>query len=291
MVVRLSGVQTAQGTTVYPAKDAGLKEGDMLLTADGTKIDSNESLQKAVSAMQGDTLTLEIKREEQSQTIKVTPATDTSGHKKIGVMVRDSMAGIGTITYVDPETGAYGSLGHGICDTETGVLLPMSEGTVTEAEVSDVKRGTSGDPGELHGSFGTSGSMGTVTENTVSGIYGVLTDDTYYKTLKSMPVATIDEIKVGQATILCNVEGDDVCSYTVQVTKVFEQPDELGRCMLLEVTDQTLLQKTGGIVQGMSGSPVIQNGKIIGAVTHVLVNDPTRGYAIFIEKMLDEMTN
>ena len=288
MVVRLSGVQTEVGM-VYPAKQAGLAEGDMILTANDKTVDSNEALQKAVAAADGGAVSLAIKRSGEAKTVEVHPVQDTGGSYKIGVMVRDSMAGIGTITYVDPATGRYGSLGHGICDTETGVLLPLATGSVTEAEVTDVKRGESGDPGELHGSFNQQKDMGTVTKNTASGIYGVLTDDTYFKSLASVPVAAPGEVKVGPAQVLCNIEGEQTVTYDVEIAKVYGENDELGRCMLLHVTDPALLEKTGGIVQGMSGSPVLQNGKLIGAVTHVLVNDPTRGYAIFIENMLDEM--
>lgn len=288
MVVRLSGVQTSVGM-VYPAKQAGLREGDMILTADGKKIESNEGLQKAVAGAGGKAVQMTLRRDGMQKNLAVTPVTDTSGAYRIGVMVRDSMAGIGTITYVDPATGAYGSLGHGICDTETGTLLPMSKGTVTEAEVTDVKRGQSGDPGELHGAFNMQKDMGTVEKNTTSGIFGILTDDAYYAKLKSVPVAQSSEIHTGAAQILSNVEGEQVQAYQVEITKLYGDDDELGRSMLLHVTDPALLQKTGGIVQGMSGSPVLQDGKLIGAVTHVLVNDPTRGYAIFIERMFDEM--
>ncbi len=288
MVVRLSGVQTSVGM-VYPAKQAGLREGDMILTADDKKIQSNEDLQKAVTGADGKAVQLTLRRDSMQKNISVTPVADMSGAYRIGVMVRDSMAGIGTITYVDPATGAYGSLGHGICDTETGALLPMSKGAVTEAEVTEVKRGQSGDPGELHGAFNLQHDMGTVEKNTTSGIFGVLEDDTYYAKLACVPVAQSGEIHTGAAQILSNVEGKKVQSYEVEVTKLYDEDDELGWCMLLHVTDPTLLQKTGGIVQGMSGSPVLQDGKLIGAVTHVLVNDPTRGYAIFIERMFEEM--
>ena len=154
-----------------------------------------------------------------------------------------------------------------------------------------MQRGEVGEPGALQGEFQSDVPLGTVNENTESGIFGTLTDSSLYSSLESVPVAAADEIKVGEAEILANVEGDKVQSYSVQVVKIYPQDDEYGRGMMLRVTDQALLEKTGGIVQGMSGSPVLQNGKIIGAVTHVMVNDPTCGYAIGIERMLEEMTN
>lgn len=288
MVVRISAVQTANGEQ-YPAKQAGLREGDQIVTANGQQVTSNESLQKAVTAAGNKTITLKISREGQQLELKVMPVCDKGGKYKIGVMVRDSMAGIGTITYVDPQTGEYGSLGHGICDTDTGALLPLAKGNVMEAAVSGVQKGEAGKPGELKGEFNLQQDMGTVEKNTPNGVFGVLTDDSYYKTLSKMQVAKTEEVQVGPAQVLSNIEGESTALYNVEITKIYDENDELGRCMMLHVTDPKLLQKTGGIVQGMSGSPVIQNGKLVGAVTHVLVNDPTRGYAIFIEKMIGEM--
>lgn len=288
VVVKIGAVQTADGE-VYPAKKAGLQEGDQIITANNQSITSNESLQKAVKTLGNEELLLKIRRNGAEMSLKISPVCDTAGTKKIGVMVRDSIAGIGTITYVDPETGAYGSLGHGICDTDTGVLLPLGQGNVMEAAVNNVKKGEAGKPGELQGEFNLQQDMGTVEKNTVNGIFGKLTSNDYYKALDKVPVAQPGEVKAGPAQILSNVEGKATDLYNVEIVKIYEKDDDLERCMMLHVTDPRLIQTTGGIVQGMSGSPVIQNGKLVGAVTHVLVNDPTRGYAIFIEKMLDEM--
>ncbi|WP_143436119.1 SpoIVB peptidase [Intestinibacillus massiliensis] len=288
MVVRLSGVQTAIGE-VYPAKQAGLHEGDQIVSADGKQVTSNESLQKTVAAAGEKAVALQVRRDGQAMEVKVIPVMDTTGQYKIGVMVRDSMAGIGTITYVDPDTGAYGSLGHGICDMDTGVLLPLGKGSVMESAVSGVQKGEAGKPGELKGEFNLQQDMGSVVKNTDSGVFGTLTDDSYYKALGKMQVAAASEVKAGPAQILSNIEGEETALYDVEIVKIYDENDDLGRCMMLHVTDPKLLDKTGGIVQGMSGSPLIQNGKLVGAVTHVLVNDPTRGYAIFVEKMLEEM--
>ena len=290
LVVQLSDVQTGDGA-VCPARDAGIAEGDMIVSVNGASISSNDDLQKQIALSGGQPVELEVVRDGASQTITATPCADEDGVYRIGVLARDSMAGIGTLTYVDPETGAYGSLGHGICDSETGVLMPLKEGSLIYSIVGSVQRGEVGEPGALQGEFTTDGTLGTVEENTESGIFGTMTDSSLYASLESVPVASEDEIQVGDAEILTNVEGDIVEKYSVQVIKVYPADDKYGRGMMLRVTDPELLEKTGGIVQGMSGSPVLQNGKIIGAVTHVLVNDPTCGYAINIERMLEEMTN
>ena len=290
LVVQLSDVQTGDGA-VCPARDAGIAEGDMIVSVNGASISSNDDLQKQIALSGGQPVELEVVRDGASQTITATPCADEDGVYRIGVLARDSMAGIGTLTYVDPETGAYGSLGHGICDSETGVLMPLKEGSLIYSIVGSVQRGEVGEPGALQGEFTTDGTLGTVEENTESGIFGTMTDSSLYASLESVPVASEDETQVGDAEILTNVEGDVVEKYSVQVIKVYPADDKYGRGMMLRVTDPELLEKTGGIVQGMSGSPVLQNGKIIGAVTHVLVNDPTCGYAINIERMLEEMTN
>lgn len=290
LVVRLNEVQTPDGPAC-PARDAGVAEGDMITKVNGTEIDSNDSLQKQIALSAGQPVSLEIVRDGGSQTLTAKPMADEKGVFRIGVLARDSMAGIGTLTYVDPETGAFGSLGHGICDSETGVLMPLKEGSVLYSVVGSVQKGKVGEPGALQGEFAADSDIGSVRENTDSGIFGTLTDSSLYASLESVPVASADEVQVGDAEILANVSGDTVERYQVQVVKVYPADDEYGRGMMLRVTDQALLDQTGGIVQGMSGSPVLQNGKIIGAVTHVLVNDPTCGYAIGIQRMLEEMTN
>ncbi|MGI6181603.1 MAG: SpoIVB peptidase [Agathobaculum sp.] len=286
LVVRLNDVQTPDGP-VCPAREAGLAEGDVIVSINGTEVDSNDSLQKQIALSAGQPVTLAILRNGSSQSLTAVPRVDEKGVYRIGVLARDSMAGIGTLTYVDPETGAYGSLGHGICDSETGVLLPLREGSLLYSVVGSVQRGKVGEPGALQGEFTADTSLGTVKENTESGIFGTLTDTALYESLEAVPVASADEIELGDAEIISNVEGDTVQRYSVQIVKIYPEDDEYGRGMMLRVTDRALLEKTGGIVQGMSGSPVLQNGKLIGAVTHVLVNDPTCGYAICIEKMLN----
>lgn len=283
MIASLDPVTTAVGQ-VSPAEAAGLQPGDVILTANGQSVDANDALQEIIEGANGQAITLHVRRDGEELDVSVTPVQDTSGHDRLGVMIRDGMAGIGTITYVDPETGAYGSLGHGICDGESGVLVPLAEGSLMEASVAGVQKGASGAPGALQGEFNLQEDMGTVEKNTDTGIFGVLTDDSYYDDLDTLPIADAQE---GTCEIWSNVEGETVGHYTAEITKLYGEGGENDRSMVIHVTDPKLIEKTGGIVQGMSGSPVIQNGKLVGAVTHVLVNDPTRGYAVEIEKMLE----
>ena len=288
LVVRLDDVKTDTGA-ICPAREAGVEEGELIVRANNAPVDSNDALQKQIALSAGKPLTLDMERDNQTKTVTVTPCKDEQGVYRIGVLVRDSMAGIGTLTCVDPETGAYSSLGHGICDNETGVLMPLRDGALLYSVVESVQPGQAGEPGALQGEFNADYVLGTVDKNTESGIFGTLTDSSLYASLETVPVG--EEAKLGKAEILTNVSGDAVEHCSIEITKLYPDDDEYGRGMMLRVTDKKLLEQTGGIVQGMSGSPVLQDGKIIGAVTHVLVNDPTCGYAIGIEKMLSEMSN
>ncbi|MGM9612562.1 MAG: SpoIVB peptidase [Butyricicoccus sp.] len=286
LVESVDTVMTAMGE-ISPAKEAGFRPGDILVTAGGDKLENSETLQKKVALSGGQPMQFEVERDGKTRTLTGAAVQDKNGVYRLGVTVRDSVAGIGTITYVDPTTGQYGSLGHGICDGETGVLVPLEEGSLMEASVSGVVKGVSGTPGSLQGDFNLQSDMGTVEENTLTGIFGVLTDNSYYAGKKTVPVAQAGEIKTGKAAIMSNVEGETVREYACEITKIYGQGGEYDRCMTIQITDPALIECTGGIVQGMSGSPILQNGKLVGAVTHVLVNDPTRGYAVQIEKMLE----
>lgn len=288
MVENISSVSTPDGDK-NPAQDAGIKAGDIIISVNGEKLQDGSQFQKLVSLSGAKQMDIELVRDGQTKSVKATAVKDTSGVYRLGVCVRDSINGIGTITYVNPETGEYGSLGHGICSTENGVLIPLKQGSIMEASVSRVVKGIAGTPGCLQGDFNTQADIGTVDKNTLTGIFGKFTDDSYYKNLQPLAVASADEIKTGEAKILSNVAGEDVKEYTCEIEKVYGAGGEYDRSMTIRITDKSLIEQTGGIVQGMSGSPVLQNGKIIGAVTHVLVSDPTKGYAVQIEKMLEEM--
>jgi stage IV sporulation protein B len=247
-------------------------------------------LQKLASGLRGETLAISYLRNGRmfSTTLRPVKASQ-DGQYRIGVLVRDGMAGIGTITFYDPETGLFGALGHGINEAETGRLLPMGSGHVLYSEVESVRPGQPGSPGELKGVFRTDKQYGYLLRNTETGLYGTLPNDEALgpQAGKPVQVAKGGEVKTGAANILSNVDGDKVERFEIEILKIFPAENE-PRNFMIRVTDTRLIALTGGIVQGMSGSPVLQDGKLVGAVTHVLINDPTRGYGIFAESMLRE---
>lgn len=269
-----------------PAKAGGLQVGDVLLKLNGKEILGNEGMTAMLAALESETAVFTVLREGQEQQVTVKAVYDPALECwRIGAWIRDSVAGIGTVTFVDPETGVFGALGHGICDADTGKLVTFGTGSVMPSSVVSVQKSKAGTPGQLCGQFDLVHDQGWLVENNETGIYGVLTRAEFYAEEEALEVADREDLQEGPATILSNVEGEETQEYDVRIVKVYREGD--GRDLLLEVTDPDLLAVTGGIVQGMSGSPIIQDGKIIGAVTHVLVNDPTRGYGIFIENMLD----
>ena len=268
-----------------PAKACGLEEGDIITHMNGTPVSSIEQVQAVLRQLNDPALTLTVLRADQTLSISTQAVRGSGGVWQLGAWIRDSMAGIGTLTFVEPATGLFGTLGHGINDVDTAVLMKLQSGAITPATVASVVKGTDGRPGELRGVFSSREELGDLYANTEQGVFGHL-DNTGAFTGRAVPTAKAQEIHRGQATILANVSGDTVEEYTVEIQKVNENAPDT-RDMMLKVTDQRLLTKTGGIVQGMSGSPILQDGKLIGAVTHVLVNDPTKGYGIFIEHMLD----
>lgn len=263
-----------------PAQAAGLRAGDAILKIDGMPATTAQALSAAVQS--GDAVVLTVLRGQQEAEFLVQPE-DTGDGYQLGLCLKDHIAGIGTVTYYDPDSGAFGALGHGVGGLVDEKLLPITSGFVVASSVADVQKGSSGTPGALKGEFDLTGAIGTVTGNHEHGIFGTMNE---VPRKAALPVGDGESVKAGAATILSNVEGDRVESYEVVIERVYPNAKN-GRNLLLRVTDERLLEKTGGIVQGMSGSTIIQNGKIVGAVTHVLVNDPTRGYGIFIENMLN----
>ena len=263
-----------------PARAAGLKTGDVILKAGDVPIDGAEDLLKAVSE-EDEAVELTVRRKGELRQVTVEPA-EVAGARKLGIYVRDGITGIGTVTYYNPETGDFGALGHGV-NTADGSLAEMERGVAMESKVVEITRGQAGKPGQLKGAFSEAGALGELTANTPAGLFGKSAGGW---TGEPLPVAAAEEIRPGPARILSNVFGSRVESYEVEIIKVIPGERADGRNLLLRVKDERLLSATGGIVQGMSGSPIIQSGKLVGAVTHVLVNDPTTGYGIFIENML-----
>ncbi len=287
----------ASGRVTNPARDAGLKAKDVITSINGETLTDAAMLTAAVETSNGKPVTLTVKRTGDKRkagdgrtmelTVSVTPAYSVSEKRyKTGMWVRDSGAGIGTVTFVVPGSNAFAGLGHGICDGDTGELVPMRRGQVTDVTVSGVDRGEIGAPGAIKGYF-TPGKTGTLLGNTDCGVFGVLSNrPASASTL--LPIGHRADVQEGDATILCTLDDGKIGEYTVRISEV--DTGAVGsKCFGITVTDPALIQKTGGIVQGMSGSPVIQNGKLIGAVTHVLINDPTTGYGIFIDNMLRDI--
>ena len=284
----VAGMMTVEkdGCSVSPASDAGLCVGDVIVKIAEQTICTADDFVEAVSHLTAEPISVTVMRGGEEKQVTVTPAENDNGIFQLGLWLKDGVNGIGTITFYDPENGKFGALGHGINESESGVLMPLGDGSVVDASVVDVIRGTEGTPGELCGVFDADMVRGEIEKNTGYGIFGVLSDvpETAYST--PLEVASEDEIEVGAATILANVSGTEVQEYDVEISRVYHG-DSAGKNMMIKVTDEALLETTGGIVQGMSGSPILQNGKLVGAVTHVLVNDPTMGYGIFIEEMLE----
>ena len=275
-------VKLSEGGT--PAKACGLRTGDVIVKCSGSAVTSTEQFQALLQTSNGERMDLQVDRSGGSVNVSVEPAQNDQGVYCIGAWIRDSMAGIGTMTYYDPATGAFGALGHGITDVDTAQLMPFADGAILPSTVKAVKRGEPGAAGELRGDFDLTCDLGQLYANTSSGIFGTLGPDAeILREVKPLPVGAA---KTGPAVIRANVRGDQVEEYDIEVLKVVGDAAD-GRDMVLSVTDPALLEETGGIIQGMSGSPIIQDGQIVGAVTHVLLNDPTKGYGILIDHMLE----
>lgn len=286
LVVGLSDIKTDDGNS-SPARACGLQEGDIITHINGAEVNSIEEVQALLQELSGESMSVRILRNNEKSQITTQAAQSSSdGSYKLGAWIRDSMAGIGTMTFYDPESKIFGTLGHGINDVDTSMLMPLQSGSIMPSSVKDVKKGLSGQPGELHGSFQVERDLGQLYANTQGGVFGLLSDEAMASDKQLVAVAKEKEVKLGKASILCNISGDKIEEFSVEITKLYPDAADT-RDLMLHVTDQRLLDATGGIVQGMSGSPIMQDGKLVGAVTHVLLNDPTKGYGILATHMLD----
>jgi len=263
------------------ARDAGIKIGDEILKIDSTAVESVTDVKDALGRC-GPQVTLMIRRGGKISTLHLSPRQTEDG-PRLGVYLRQGIAGIGTVTFYDPDTGIFGTLGHGVSDAR-GRLLSMKQGTAYPAEVLSVRKGKCGEPGQLKGNADAVSTLGPLLKNTPQGVFGITKIPW---SGKALPVAAYSDIRTGQATIRSTVQGNTVQEYSVEILKIYPEDRSDGRNFLIKVTDPALPNATGGIVQGMSGSPILQNNTIVGAVTHVLVNDPTMGYGIYIDTMLD----
>lgn len=287
MVIRVDEVTTPSGNQ-SPGEIAGLREGDMIISVDGVVITRNKELSSMFANSKGKTLKLQIERDGQIKELDFTPLLSDDSSYKGGLWIRDSTAGIGTVTWYDRENGIFAGLGHAVCDVDTGEVMPLAGGDVVEATVNGCYKGTSGSAGELCGVF-SSGSIGELYINSSTGVYGVL--DVFEKNAEVLPVALKQEVKEGTVSIICTVDENGPEYYQAEITKVFLSSSDTQRNLVIKITDERLIDKTGGIVQGMSGSPIVQNGMLVGAVTHVFIDDCTEGYGIFAENMLDTAQN
>ena len=263
------------------AQAAGLEVGDEILTIDDKPIHCAEDIRQALKQSDGD-VHLQIRRGRQTRQLELSPVVTKDG-PKLGILLKEGITGIGTVTYYDPQSGTFGALGHGVNDPD-GELVVMSRGLAYAAQVDTVRKGRAGEPGQLMGAVTDPEPLAQLSKNTPQGVFG---SGSLLFRGDPLPAASASEIRTGPATIRSTVQNGTVREYSVEILKIYPGSGADGRNMVLRITDPALLEATGGIVQGMSGSPIIQDGKLVGAVTHVLVNDPTRGYGIFIENMLE----
>ena len=274
------------GNKCNPARDAGLKKGDYILSANGKSLSVNEDLVKAVEGSKGEKLNLKVSRNGNILNLTVTPVMqEGTGTYKIGVWIRDSGAGIGTLTFYSPAYNVICGLGHGVSDEDTEKLLTIKKGEIVSAEIFSVNKGEKGTPGQLNGRL-KNNTIGEIKLNSQCGVYSLPTKSVTVNSLTE--IAFKNEVENGDAKILCTVEGETPKFYSCKITLKKGKYNSPTQNMIVTVTDETLLEKTGGIVQGLSGSPILQKGKLVGAVTHVLVDDPAKGYGIFAENMLEK---
>ena len=279
---------TAGGKIYNPGNESGLQPGDIILSIDGGEIRDCSDMQNSIASSGGKTLNIEYSRQGELYSTNLNPIeTDSNGNYKAGVWIKDSCAGLGTMTFYIPDTNYFASLGHGICDGDTGELLPLDSAEITGAEIASITKGASGLPGSINGYFEDNNTLGQAVVNNETGLYGTL--DNSIGECEPIEIANIQEIEKGPAQILCTLSNGEPEYYNIEITHVNYDEENKTKNLQITVTDERLLEKTGGIVQGMSGSPILQNGKLIGAVTHVLVTNSAKGYGIFAQNMYEEI--
>ncbi|MBO5208239.1 MAG: SpoIVB peptidase [Lachnospiraceae bacterium] len=287
LVVGIGEFENEKGETVAPAKYI-LQTGDYILKVDGEDVENKKQFIQMIAQSEGEEMILTVRRNEEITDVKIKPEGNQNEEWKLGIWIRDNAQGIGTLTYVS-EDDSFGALGHGINDVDTSTLMQLDEGTLYKTEIVGITRGENGSPGELTGyiEYENENVLGEITNNTSEGIFGVCKDEVIDQIqYEAIPIALKQEVQTGPAQIISSVTGEPEY-YDIEIEELHYENENVNRGLVIKVTDEDLLTLTGGIIQGMSGSPIIQDGKIIGAVTHVLVNDSTRGYGIFIEEMLE----
>lgn len=286
IIVNTQDIATENGK-LNPANEAGLEKGDSIIAVNGESISTNEELSEIVKDSSGETLSLTVARNDNTFQAELVPVESTSGDYQVGIWVRDSSAGIGTITFFHEESSGFAGLGHGICDIDTGEIMPLESGDIVHAEIGSITKAVKGTAGSLNGHFYNDDSIGSLYVNTETGVYGVLEEEPE-AICKPLSIAHAQEIKVGKAQIIATIDENGPKYYDIEIESINYDENNKTKNMVIKITDEDLINKTGGIVQGMSGSPIIQNDKLVGAVSHVFVNDPEKGYAIFAENMLQD---
>lgn len=291
LVVGMSEIKGEDNNNHMPYKDSGIKEGDMITKVDNEVITCTSDLTKKINSSNGNAVTLTYKRDGNNYNTNMIPTKTDEDEYKLGLWVRDAASGVGTISFYEPRTGEFAALGHGILDVDTEELIDIARGDIVTSKIISIVKGEKGKPGELQGSIENGKIIGEVYKNTNFGIYGKLNNIENLKKegVNEMKVIPRDEVKEGKASILCTLENNKQEEYEIEIEKVYTSSNRANKNMIIKVTDERLLQKTGGIIQGMSGSPIIQDGKFVGAVTHVMVNNPEKGYGIFADTMLKQM--
>ncbi|MBQ7132131.1 MAG: SpoIVB peptidase [Oscillospiraceae bacterium] len=283
MVVSISDIEG-----ISPANESGLRVGDIITSIEGNEVSTNSALQEIIADSQGQTLAVDVVRNDEELELALTPIfSDEQGQYCAGIWVRDSSAGIGTMTFYDPQSGAFGGLGHAVCDSDTREIVPLLSGKVTGVEIFNINKSSKGTPGELCGRFINENICGTITVNNDCGVFGYLNEFDFNSDLIQLGLK--QDISIGEAKMLTTIDGDTPCEYDIYIEDINYNSKDGLKSITIRVTDQDILESCGGIVRGMSGSPIIQNNKLVAAVTHVFVNDPTKGYAVFAETMLDSI--
>ena len=292
LVVGMSEIQGIDNKIYKPYEKTGIEEGDTIISINSQTIHSTEDLIETVNESSGQEVKIDYVRDNQTLQCSMTPVKTSEEEYKLGLWVRDSAAGVGTVTFYEPKSGSFGALGHGIVDIDTEKLIDISSGEFVTTKILNVQKGEKGNPGRIQGTIDNQKNIGIISKNTKFGIYGRVDniDTLNLQKSKEMEVASRDEIHTGNATILSTLENGNTEEYKIEIVKIFKENNYDNKSMQIKVTDEKLLEKTGGIIQGMSGSPIIQDGKFIGAVTHVLVNDPEEGYAVFADIMLKQLS-
>ena len=290
LVVGMSQISTVDNEKIKPYENSGIEQGDTILEINNKEVSNTNELIEEVNNSNGKPIKIKYSKNNETLETSITPAKSKNEYK-IGLWVRDAAAGVGTLTFYEPSTNSFMALGHGISDIDTEKIFEISNGELITANIVSIKKGLKGEPGEIKGTIDSGNKIGEISKNTNFGVYGSVTNKSHLgiESSNEMEVATRSEIKEGNAQIICQLDNDGKKKYDIKIEKIYTMNNEDNKSMLIKVTDEELLNKTGGIIQGMSGAPIIQNGKFVGAVTNVLVNDPTQGYAIFADMMIKQM--